>query len=85
MMDLDNFQMHFSKLTTYVESMMNISNHLDIHIVPFEDMSLSIDEIKDLKSVWSSVNGLWEELERLKNLNGVIFNLDNYVTNWTIY
>ena len=50
--------------------MMNISNHLDIHIVPFEDMSLSIDEIKDLKSVWSSVNGLWEELERLKNLNG---------------
>lgn len=68
MMDLDNFQMHFSKLTTYVESMMNISNHLDIHIVPFEDMSLSIDEIKDLKSVWSSVNGLWEELERLKKL-----------------
>ena len=36
MMDLDNFQMHFSKLTAYVESLINISNHLDIHIVPFE-------------------------------------------------
>ncbi|RCK58006.1 Dynein heavy chain, cytoplasmic [Candida viswanathii] len=68
MVDLDNFQKRFGKLHAYVESVHNISEHFSISIPPFEDTAVALDEIKDLRTVWSSVNVLWEELERLKQV-----------------
>lgn len=66
MVDLGNFEKRFGKLHGYIESIGNISKHFNISIPSFEDTLVSLEEIKDLKSVWSSVNVLWEELERLK-------------------
>ncbi|KAG7660522.1 DYN1 [[Candida] subhashii] len=65
--DLDNFQTLFTKLETQSKSLLNVSTSLNISIGSIDDVSLVTEEIKDLKSVWSSVNVLWEDLERLKN------------------
>ncbi|EMG45477.1 ro-1 Dynein heavy chain [Candida maltosa Xu316] len=68
MMDLDNSQKQYGKLDKSMNSISNICLHFGISVESFEDISLVTDEIKDLKTVWSSVNVLWEELERLKSL-----------------
>lgn len=55
---------HLDKSKT---SVLKISSNLKIPIEIEEDLFDIVDEIEDLKSVWSSINTLWEDLERVKS------------------
>ncbi|EGW31386.1 cytoplasmic dynein heavy chain [Spathaspora passalidarum NRRL Y-27907] len=67
MVELENFQKQFANLELNTKAILNVAVLLDIAIIHIDDLSLGVQEVKDLKIVWSSVNGLWEDLERLKH------------------
>ncbi|RLV89834.1 Dynein heavy chain cytoplasmic [Spathaspora sp. JA1] len=71
--ELGNFQKQFINLETNTNSILNVSKLLDITIISIDDLTLAMDEVKDLKVVWTSVNGLWEDLQRLKSWKWVDF------------
>ncbi|KAK6455692.1 dynein heavy chain, cytosolic [Scheffersomyces xylosifermentans] len=65
---LDNFSTHCNKLMGNRNSLINVARNLDISVSISEDLDYVTIEIRELKSVWSSINTLWEDVERLKEL-----------------
>ncbi|ABN68600.2 Dynein heavy chain, cytosolic (DYHC) [Scheffersomyces stipitis CBS 6054] len=66
---LTNFQETCNKLIKNKESISKVAASLDIQISIREELEYILEEISDLKSVWSSINDLWEALELLNNLS----------------
>lgn len=65
---LDTFHVKCSVLNSNGISLVNVSKWLNISISIPEDLNSLLEEIHDFKSVWSSINTLWEDLERIKSV-----------------
>lgn len=68
---LSNFQEDFDDLEKRRKLVREISDHLNLALDVEDGVQFLADEIVDLKSVWSAINTLWEELERIKHLKWV--------------
>jgi AAA domain (dynein-related subfamily)./Dynein heavy chain, N-terminal region 2./Dynein heavy chain, N-terminal region 1./Dynein heavy chain. len=66
MSQLDIFQKQCSSLQEDKRAVTNVSKLLNIPTTTGDDISDIFEEIQDLKSVWSSINTLWDELLRMK-------------------
>lgn len=65
---LNNFQEDFDNLEKRRKLALEISDHLELSLDIDDGVLFLSDEVGDLKSVWSAINTLWEELERIKHL-----------------
>ncbi|ODV77051.1 uncharacterized protein CANTADRAFT_86169 [Suhomyces tanzawaensis NRRL Y-17324] len=65
---LEIFEKRCRLLDKEKSSIINVSKLLDISIDLHDNLEVVLEEIYDLKSVWSSINTLWDYLEKLRSL-----------------
>lgn len=65
---LSYFQNQCNELDNQKTSAVKVAKDLGIIVSIDEEVACIMEEIQDLKSVWTSINGLFEQLERIKSL-----------------
>ncbi|KAI5952826.1 DYN1 [Candida jiufengensis] len=63
---LNKFYNKHEELVSYITIISNIASELRIEDLSFNNSLKTLDDIKNLKKVWASVNSFWEDLEKLK-------------------
>ncbi|KAK6461715.1 hypothetical protein DFJ63DRAFT_288581 [Scheffersomyces coipomensis] len=66
LVDLNNFQTSCNILSNNAEALSFVADQLNVATVKVESLFEISHDIKQLKSVWLSINTLWEELESIK-------------------
>lgn len=65
---LENFEQTFIALNDRKVLVNKAASLLSIHIMITADLTSCLQELKDLKSVWMAIQGLWNTLDSLKQL-----------------
>lgn len=69
---LSSFRKRCNELNTHKLSVITVAKSLDLASISIdEDVEEITEEIEDLKFVWTSINGLFEHLERIKALSWI--------------